>query len=266
MGHNAAMRVLITGCSTGIGRATAAELTARGHEVIATARRPETLADLDVVQRLRLDVDDDASVREAVREAGRIDVLVNNAAWEVAGPLELIPLDRTKAMFETNVFGCLRLIQAAVPQMRERGSGTIVNVSSTVGRFAIPLSGAYSATKFALESLSEALHYELEHFGVRVIIVEPGGTATAWTSNEEWHGVAEGPYAELFQAMLGDRSDEGLTEAGKVATTIADAIESDEHRLRWPTTARVAAMMNARKAMDDEAFERAMWGVVGAEW
>lgn len=260
------MRVLITGCSTGIGRAAAIELTRRGHEVIATARKLESLDHLDVTMRLRLDVDDDNSVRSAVNEAGPVDALVNNAAWELAGPIEMVPLDRVKAMFETNVFGCLRLIQAVVPQMRERGAGTIVNISSTVGRFAIPLSGTYSATKSALEALSEALHYELEHFGIRVVVVEPGETATAWASNEEWHGVAASPYRSLYLAMYGDRTDEGLPEAGEVASKIADVVESDEHRLRWPATPKVAAVLSARKAMDDDAFEKAMWSMFGTQW
>src|SRR5437763_6519253 len=110
---------LITGCSSGIGRATAVELTKRGYEVVATARRPETLDDLDVAERLRLDVDDDASVADCVAEAGPVEVLVNNAGFEVAGPLERVPIDEVKRMFETNVFGTLRMIQAILPSMRE---------------------------------------------------------------------------------------------------------------------------------------------------
>ena len=167
-------RILITGCSTGIGRAAAVELTKRGHDVVATARRPETLADLDVAQTLALDVDDDASVAAAVGAAGTIDVLVNNAGFGVIGPVERLPIAEGKRIFETNFFGALRMIQAVLPAMRERGSGTIVNVTSLAGRVAPPLDGIYSATKFALEGLSEALHYEVGHFGVRVRIVEPG--------------------------------------------------------------------------------------------
>jgi NAD(P)-dependent dehydrogenase (short-subunit alcohol dehydrogenase family) len=111
-------RVLITGCSTGIGRAAAVELTKRGHEVIATARRPETLADLDVAERLALDVDSDESVRAAVDKAGRVDALVNNAGFGVAGPVETLPLDQVRRMIETNVFGAWRMLQAVLPGMR----------------------------------------------------------------------------------------------------------------------------------------------------
>lgn len=153
-------RVLITGCSTGIGRAAAVELTKRGFEVVATARRPETLEDLDVADKLRLDVDDDASVKEAVAKAGQIDALVNNAGWGMHSPIEKTPLDEVRRMFETNVIGAVRTMQAVLPQMRERGSGVIVNVSSLAGLVSSPLGGFYSATKHALEAITEALHYE----------------------------------------------------------------------------------------------------------
>ena len=124
---------LITGCSTGIGRATAVELTKRGYEVVATARRPETLDDLDVAQRLALDVDDDASVARVRDAVGAIDVLVNNAGFGLEGPVESVPLTEVRRLFETNFFGAARMIQAFVPAMRERGSGAVVNVSSVNG-------------------------------------------------------------------------------------------------------------------------------------
>src|SRR5215471_12920486 len=149
-------RVLITGCSTGFGRATAVELTKRGHEVLATARRPETLEDLDVAEKMRLDVDEDGSVSDTVKAAGRVDALVNNAGFGITGPVEHVPLPELRRMFETNVVGALRMIQAVLPQMRERGSGTIVNVTSLAGLVTPPTGGAYSATKHALEALSEA--------------------------------------------------------------------------------------------------------------
>jgi NADP-dependent 3-hydroxy acid dehydrogenase YdfG len=146
-------RVLITGCSSGFGRATAIELKKRGFDVVATARRPETLDDLDVDGRLALDVTDDASVAAAVRAAGDIDALVNNAGIGVSGPVELVPLGEVRRLFETNFFGVVRMIQAVLPQMRARRSGTIVNVSSVSGKVAAPLSGFYAASKFALEAV-----------------------------------------------------------------------------------------------------------------
>ena len=167
-------RALVTGCSTGIGRATAVELTKRGFEVVATARRPETLTISTSRRRSRSTSTPTSRSSAAVAAAGQIDVLVNNAGFGVTGPVETVPLADVRRMFETNVFGVIRMIQAVVPQMRERGSGTIVNVTSLAGRVAPPFDGFYSATKFGVEGLTEALHYEVGHFGIRVVLIEPG--------------------------------------------------------------------------------------------
>src|SRR5262245_31639410 len=228
-------RVLITGCSTGIGRAAAVELTKRGHDVVATARRPQTIDDLDVAAKLALDVDDDASVRDAVAAAGEIDVLVNNAGFGVSGPVEQIPLDHGRSIMETNFFGAVRMIQAVAPQMRERASGTIVNVTSLAGRVAPPLGGFYAASKYALEGLSEALHYEVAHFGVRVRLIEPGIFSTAFQGKEYGFEVVA-PYDELERewAKVRDMLTGGAEPSGPepVASVIADPIESDDERLR----------------------------------
>ncbi len=191
------MRVLITGCSSGFGRSAAVELTTRGHEVIATARRPEVLADLDVATKLALDVDSDASVAACVAAAGRIDALVNNAGFGVIGPVEHLPIDEGKRLFETNFFGALRMIQAVLPQMRERGDGSIVNVTSVAGRVSPPLDGMYAGTKFALEGLTEALKFEVNHFGVKVALVEPGFFETEFSDNARRFGMDSAPYDEL---------------------------------------------------------------------
>jgi NADP-dependent 3-hydroxy acid dehydrogenase YdfG len=167
-------RALITGCSTGIGRATAVELMKRGHEVVATARRPEVLDDLDVTMRLALDVTSDASVAAAVAAAGEIDILVNNAGIGVGGPVEQVPLAEAMAMFDTNVWGAARMVQAVAPGMRERSRGWIVNVTSLAGRAVAPLMGYYAASKWALEALSEAMDAELRHWNIRTIVIEPG--------------------------------------------------------------------------------------------
>ncbi|HTT86995.1 MAG TPA: SDR family oxidoreductase [Acidimicrobiales bacterium] len=189
-------RTLITGCSSGFGRATAIELKARGHEVVATARRPETLDGLDVDARLALDVTDDASVAAALSAAGEVDALVNNAGVSVGGPVEKVPLDEVRRLFETNFFGALRMAQAVLPQMRVRGRGTIVNVSSVNGRVAQPLSGSYAATKFALEAMSEALHFEAGHFGIRTVVIEPGYFRTNLGGARREFGVDSAPYDE----------------------------------------------------------------------
>jgi NAD(P)-dependent dehydrogenase (short-subunit alcohol dehydrogenase family) len=263
-------RVLITGCSTGFGRAASVELTKRGHEVVATARRPETLDDLDVTQKLRLDVDDDASVADAVKSAGRIDVLVNNAGFGMTGPIEHVPLSEFHRMFETNVLGAVRTIQAVLPQMRERGSGTIVNVTSLAGLVTPPLGGAYSATKHALEAVSEALHYEVGHFGVRVALVEPGFFPTEFQGKEPRFGLDAPPYDELDQqwAVSFEKLRGGETPSGAepVVHAIADAVEGKEEKLRWPVGADADMVLAARSTMDDETFEATMRAALDLTW
>ncbi len=262
-------RVLITGCSTGIGRATAIEATKRGHEVVATARTLETLDDLDAAAKLRLDVDDDTSVRAAVTAAGTVDVLVNNAGWEISAPVELGPIDVVRAMFETNYFGALRMVQAVVPQMRERGAGVIVNVTSLAGRVAPPLGGFYASTKFALEALSEAMHYELAHFGIRTVIVEPGVVETNFANNVHHYGKDRAPYDELDRQWNGatDRLRTGdAPGADLVAGTIVDAIDDPSTPLRNPVGEDAALVIDVRKQLDDAAFEATMRTTLGLEW
>jgi NADP-dependent 3-hydroxy acid dehydrogenase YdfG len=264
-------RVLITGCSSGIGRACAIELTKRGFEVIATARKPETLDELDVTEKLALDVTDEASIAAAVRAAGQIDVLINNAGFSVSGPIEKVPVDEVKRLYDTNVFGCVRMIQAVLPQMRERGSGTVVNISSVAGRTSQPLGGYYSSSKFALEAISEALHYECGHFGIRVIVIEPGGfESSIGEKSPDPYGVAEPPYDELAalwtaseDLIPGRESSPGSEVAAQL---IADAIESDERKLRWPIGEDAKVIVETRDSMSFEDFEATMRSVLQLDW
>jgi NAD(P)-dependent dehydrogenase (short-subunit alcohol dehydrogenase family) len=263
-------RALITGCSTGIGRACAVELTKRGFEVIATARKPASLDDLDVAAKLALDVDSDASVAEAVAAAGQVDVLVNNAGFGVMGPVESVPLAAVKRMFETNVFGVIRMIQAVLPQMRERESGTIVNVTSLAGRVAPPFDGFYSATKFGIEGLSEALHYEVGHFGIRVVMIEPGMFETNFGANEQFYDREGGPYDELAKQWDESRtklpSNDASNGAETVAAAIAEAIEAKEHKLRHPVGADAELVTSVRAQLDDAAFEATMRATLDLSW
>jgi len=245
-------RALITGCSTGIGRATAVELTKRGYEVVATARRPEVLDDLDVKERLALDVTNDASIKAAVAAAGDIDVLVNNAGIGVGGPVENVPLDRAQAMFETNVWGPARMVQALAPGMRARNRGAIVNVTSLAGRAVGPLNGYYSASKWALEALSEAMYVELRHWGIKVIVIEPGFIATPMLEKDEAYGSDGPPYDELRR--IWDGATATLTGGDPpgpelVATAIADALEEDKPVLGRPVGADAEEVGAARGAM-----------------
>jgi NAD(P)-dependent dehydrogenase (short-subunit alcohol dehydrogenase family) len=263
------MRVLITGCSTGFGRETAIELARRGHEVVATARRPETLADLDVASKLALDVDSDESVSAAIAQAGEVDALVNNAGWSVNGPIEKVPLDEVRRMFETNFFGAARMIQAVAPKMRARKSGVIANVTSMAGRVAAPLMGFYSASKFALEGLTEALYLELGHFGIRVVAIEPGFVKTSFRENARRYGADDAPYDELQRAWAG--ADEALIGGERpgpevVGAAIADAVEGKRRDLRWPVGKDAELVLRTRSRLDDAAFEEAMRGMLKLTW
>jgi NAD(P)-dependent dehydrogenase (short-subunit alcohol dehydrogenase family) len=262
-------RALITGCSSGFGRATAVELKRRGYEVVATARRPETLADIDADARLALDVTDDASVARAVAAAGTIDVLINNAGIGIGGPIELVPMAEVRRIFETNVFGPVRMMQAVLPQMRARGTGTVVNLSSVSGKVSAPLSGFYAATKFALEAMSEALHIEAGHFGIRTIVIEPGFFKTNISQSHRDFGVDRAPYDELAVIMEKLSAQLGRSEAPGpevVATAIANAIESPEAPWRVPVGTDAEMILSTRAASDDATFEEGMRAVLNLDW
>ncbi|MEP6625305.1 MAG: SDR family NAD(P)-dependent oxidoreductase, partial [Acidimicrobiia bacterium] len=198
------MRILVTGAGRAIGRATVVELAGRGHDVVATARNPELLVDLEGVRVHELDVTSDTSVTACIDAAGELDAIVNNAAIIGAGPLDDYPLDQMHRVLDTNTVGPLRMVQAVAKAWRARGSGVVVNVSSVQGRVATPLEGPYAASKYALEALSETLHYELGHFGVRIVIVEPGYIAPGMKHGDDHRGHAD--YDELWTQWTGTDS------------------------------------------------------------
>lgn len=191
--------VLITGCSTGIGCDLAQRLTQAGYTVVATARNVRALDDLSVALKLPLDVSKQDSVNEAVaqtlKQFGRIDVLVNNAGYALRGALEEVCDEQVQQMFEVNVFGVLRMIRAVAPCMRKQRAGRIINISSIAGKLSTPVNGGYSATKFALEALSDALRHELSPFGIQVIVVEPGAIKTHFDDTAQAHaqGILSNP-------------------------------------------------------------------------
>ncbi|MFD7996817.1 SDR family oxidoreductase [Streptomyces mexicanus] len=245
--------VLITGASSGIGKATAIELAHRGHRVIATARRPETLADLPVHQRLRLDVTDQDSVDQALRAAGRVDVLVSNAGATVRAPLESVSLTEVERLYQLNTVGALRVTQGVLPGMRERGSGRIVFVSSVQGRLVLPIIGPYGASKWALEALAETLAIETGHFGVKVSIVQPGAVSTNGAEQARAFFAHDDPYTPLLQ-QLGALRGEVIT-AEEVAAVVADTIEQPDPPLRVPAGAPAERVLRARKeAPEDKPF------------
>jgi NAD(P)-dependent dehydrogenase (short-subunit alcohol dehydrogenase family) len=199
--------VLVTGCSTGIGRATATRLARRGWTVYATARRPETVADLAQVgcRTLALDVTDEASMVEAVAtvvaEHGAVGVLVNNAGYAVEAAAETVPMHEVRRQFETNVFGPIRLCQLCLPAMRDQRWGRIVNVSSVGGKLTFPGGAYYHATKHAVEAFSDALRFEVAGFGVRVIVIEPGLVKTAFGDTAAGREADDGVYGAFNRAV-----------------------------------------------------------------
>jgi NAD(P)-dependent dehydrogenase (short-subunit alcohol dehydrogenase family) len=252
--------VLITGASRGIGRAVAIELAGRGHRVIATARNPETLADLPVEQRLRLDVTDQASVDAAMAALGEVDVLVSNAGATVRAPLETVPIAEVERLFQLNTFGALRVVQAVLPAMRERGAGRIVFVSSIQGRLVLPIIGPYGATKWALEAIAEGLAIEAGRFGVQVSIVQPGAVATNGAVGAKSFFTDDDPYLPLYQQLGVLRGE--LVTVEEVAAVVADTIEQERPPLRVPAGAPAERVLAARKqAPESEPFR-----LTGLDW
>lgn len=269
---------VVTGCSSGIGQATAVTLARAGHTVYATMRNPaagggelRALADgekLDL-RLAALDVDADEPVRDAfariLSEAGRIDVLVNNAGVGGLGAVEELPLAVFRATMETNFFGALRCIKAVVPGMRERRSGWIVNITSVAGRFAAAPQASYSASKFALEALSECLAQEMKAFGVHVAIIEPGVIATAiFGKAQPQPADTKYPHsrrlAELFRASL-----EHPVSPYVVGEKIRDIVESGTWQLRHPVGPDAAALIERRASMSDEEWV-ASGAISDEEW
>jgi NAD(P)-dependent dehydrogenase (short-subunit alcohol dehydrogenase family) len=270
--------VLVTGASSGIGRATVAACSARGFRVAATMRRPEDagdLASLSGVIVLPLDVTSEESVESAVAatvaEFGRLDAVVNNAGYAVDGVFEGADDTLIRRQFETNVFGLMRVTRAAIPVMRRQGSGTLVQVSSMGGRVTFPLYSIYHATKWAVEGFSESLAFELRPFGVRVRLVEPGAIRTDFygRSREQVASPAGGSYEEFVARCEGISMSAGrqaVSGPEVVADTIVRAITDRSWRLRYPVAAPAPMLMMLRKVLPEAWFLgliRRRYGVAG---
>jgi NAD(P)-dependent dehydrogenase (short-subunit alcohol dehydrogenase family) len=265
------MRILVTGSSRGIGRSTTIECARRGHQVIATARKLSSLRDLEVAGRYELDVTNSESVASVAKAVGDVDVIINAAgAPLVSAPIERHPMADLQEQIEVNYLGSVRVIQAFLPGMRRRGSGTIVNVGSITGRVAQPLRGAANASKFALEGMSEALHYEVSHFGIRVILVEPGATENQ-PGKIKYALRDEAPeYGPLFDQF--DVAERNLTASvpkqtpDMVAKAIADALESKTSPFRLMLGGDAEMVMGVRRRENDVEFERQMRIKLGITW
>jgi NAD(P)-dependent dehydrogenase (short-subunit alcohol dehydrogenase family) len=237
--------VLITGCSSGIGRALAVEFGARGHRVIASARRAESIAGLNDlhIETAEIDVTNPASIQDAVdvviAAAGRIDILVNNAGFGQIGPMLDVPIEKLRLQLETNVIGAVAMMQAVVPHMIRQRHGHIVQIGSISGILTTPFAGSYCASKAALHALSESARMELKPFGVETIIVQPGGVTTRFGDTSTRHIVPSGrsPYATLVGriAERAQTSQHGAAPVDKVARQIVSAVT----RNRPPRVLRV---------------------------
>jgi NAD(P)-dependent dehydrogenase (short-subunit alcohol dehydrogenase family) len=248
-------RVLITGSSQGIGRATAFELTARGHEVIATARRPEALADVPASERLALDVTDQESVEAAITLAGEVDVLVSNAGATLRGTIEHTPLAEFERLYELNTIGALRIAQAVLPAMRQRGAGKIIFVSSVLGRLTIPLIGAYAQSKWALEAIAETLAVEVGPLGIEVSLLEPAMVSTDGPRSATNHKDDTAGYAPLWERLSQMPASLAIGPED-VARAIADTVESARPQLRSPVGATAEHLLDAlSNAASDQAFD-----------
>ncbi len=264
--------VLITGCSSGIGHATAKLLCREGWTVYATARKPETLFDLEQggCKTLALDVTDEASMAAAVETVehaeGAVGVLINNAGYSQSGAVESVAIGQVRRQFETNVFGLIRMCQLVLPGMRGQRWGRIVNLSSMGGRLTFPGGGMYHATKYAVEAISDALRFEVRGFGVAVIVIEPGLIVTNFGDTAAASvGDAQGPYASFNRevARATEHVYKGpLSKLGggpeTVAGTISAALNAKRPKARYPVTPSARVMMGQRRLMPDRVWDLLM--------
>ena len=271
--------VLITGASSGIGRASALYMAEKGYRVAATSR---ALSRLDGLRReagrvghihcVELDVDSDLSVSRAtasvVEEYGRIDALVNNAGYGLWGPVQSFSMEELQAQLETNFFGAFRMIKAVLPSMTDAGGGTIINVSSVEGRLVTPFSGGYAASKFALEGLSEAMRYELWPQGIRVAVVEPGLFATDFHTSQVESADAEspalpyGPVIARYRERRG-RYDRFAKDPVRVARVIHKIIRSRRPRFRYPVGAEATLGVRAAQLMPERLYQALLGRAMG---
>ena len=259
---------LITGTSTGIGLATALHFGRQGHDVWAAVRQPAAATDLRAaidaerlpVRIVALDVDDPGSVQRGVAEvldkSGRVDILVNNAGIGGGGPIEDVPVDWVKTLFETNYFGVLRVTQAVLPGMRERRAGAIVNVSSVAGRLAVAGHGHYSAVKHALEAMSEALAQEVQRFGIRVAIIEPGVVVTPIFSKAKRWADPASPYFDHVRRLLllYQKQMPHAAQPADAARVIYEAATTSSPRLRWLVGEDAKLLVAGRQRQTDEEY------------
>jgi NAD(P)-dependent dehydrogenase (short-subunit alcohol dehydrogenase family) len=269
------MVAVVTGSSSGIGYETVLALARNGFTTFATIRNLGKAGQIESVASkeklpihvVLLDVTDDASVQNAIQEvmkkAGRIDVVVNNAAYGLTGAFEDLSIEEIKTQYETNFYGVIRVTQAILPIMRKQGSGRIVNISSGAGRFGYPGGSAYVSTKFALEGLSESMAYELEPFGIKVVLVEPGVIRTNFGSSMILAKRAQNPsspYSQMMQRMGAsvEQLQKNASDPDLVANIVLQAVTSQNPELRYLAGKDVEAWVESKRNLSDAEFINSM--------
>ena len=260
----------VTGASSGIGRAIAAAAAARGHRVFATSRHPGSMEDIAGAEKLALDVTDSRSISDAVADAaaraGRIDVLVNNAGYGQMGTVEDIPMTKWRAEYDVNVFGLIETAKAVLPVMRERRSGYVVNIGSIAGRIAYPFGGAYCSSKFAIEAITDALRLEVEPFGIRVVLIEPGAIRTRFNDRVERevdplvHDTSSPYHARYESAFVRFRKESsmGALPPEAVARVVLRAVGKRRPRARYVVTTPAKIFAFAKRFVPDAVMDAAM--------
>jgi NAD(P)-dependent dehydrogenase (short-subunit alcohol dehydrogenase family) len=269
---------VVTGSSSGMGYETSLILARNGFHAYATVRKLEGEGSNQIIdiaknenlplQVIQLDVNDDKSVTDAVnriaKEKGRIDVVVNNAGYDLMGALEETSMDEIKGQFETNFFGAVRVMQAVIPMMRKQGEGIIVNVTSVGGRITFPLNSPYHATKFALEGLSESMQYELEPLGIKIIVIEPGGVGSNFLKNLKMASNTSDPLKSPYRSMQSSISEYFKTMVTKpnrpseVAKVILQAVTMDNPDFRYVVGKDAAMALESRRNMSDRELQNVM--------
>ena len=266
---------VVTGSSSGMGFETSLILARNGFHTYATMRKLEGEGSKQItnitknenlpLQVIQLDVNDDKSVNDAInaviKEKDRIDVVVNNAGYDLMGALEETSMDEIKEQFETNIFGPLRVMQAVIPMMRKQGGGIIVNITSLGGRISFPLNSPYHATKFALEGLSESIQYELEPFGIKIIVIEPGGVGSNFLKNLKMAAKTSDPLNSPYRSIQSSMSEyfkqwaQNLTHPSEVAKVILQAVTSDNPDFRYVVGNDAKMTLESRRSMSDREFQ-----------
>lgn len=267
---------VVTGSSSGIGFETSLALARNGFYTYATMRNPEksnlitktATSEKLPLQALSLDVNIEKSVTDGIdrilNESERIDVLVNNAGFDLTGPLEETSIDEIKGQFETNLFGAIRTMQAVIPTMRKQRSGKIVNITSVGGKLAIPFHSGYHGTKFALEGLSESIQYELDPFGIKIIVIEPGAVGSSFWKNmksaEKSSNLTDGnsPYVSMISNMSAalKQMEQSSIPPSEVANVIVSAVTTDNPDFRYVVGKDAIMTLEAKGNMSDVEFKR----------